>query len=215
MAAPVGEPSNPAEAALIAALSAFLGSPMAANAVYLPKALAARFTPLGLADKAVREAGRLALSVPLTGRGPSGSPTTLLSSTVRQVKVDEPTMRAQYILAAAKRLTTALAADVWAPAQRLEGNFLALHRKAGVNRLRAAGDLDKVATSDGPWLIWQTQHDSLVEADCRRLDGRMFTIDNLPDGQIPGAVHPNCRCFAIGMAGAVVNISPLGGIHVV
>lgn len=215
MAAPVGSLYNPAEDAAIAALAAFLGSPLASNATYLPRSLAARLDPLALADKAVREAGKLALSVPLTGRGPNGSPSTPLSTTVRDVKINEPTMRAQYILAASKRLTTALALNVWPQAQRLEGNFLKQHRKAGVNRLRAAGDLDSVATAQGPWLIWQTQHDSTVDPDCRRLDGRMFTIDNLPDGQIPGAVHPNCRCFAIGMSGAVRVISPLGGVHVV
>jgi hypothetical protein len=215
MASPVGTSFNPAEDAVVAALAAFLGSPMAANAVYLPKAVAGRLDTLGLADRAVREAGRLALSVPLTGRGPNGSPTTPTSTTVRQVKIDEPTMRAQYILAASKRLTSALALNVYPQAQRLEGNFLKMHRGAGVNRLRAAGALDSVAIASGPWLIWQTQHDSLVEADCKRLDGRMFTVDNLPDGQIPGAVHPHCRCFAIGMDAAVVNISPLGGMHVV
>lgn len=215
MAAPVGGLYNPAEDAVIAALAVFLGSPMATNAVYLPRSLAARLDPLALADKAVREAGKLALSVPLTGRGPYGSPTIPLSSTVRDVKINEPTMRAQYILAAAKRLTSALALNVYPQAARLEQNFLKMHRKAGVNRLRAAGDLDSVAIAEGPWLIWQTQHDSTVEPDCRALDGRMFTIDHLPDGQIPGAVHPYCRCYAIGMSGAVRNISPLGGMHVV
>jgi hypothetical protein len=215
VAAPVGEGYNPAEQALLAALSAFLGSPLASQATYLPQRLSDRFSPLGFAGRAVREAGRLALSVPLTGRGPNGSPVTPLTSTVRQVKVDEPMMRAQYVLAAAKRLTVAAGADVWAPAARLEGNFLKMHRAAGINRLRAAGALDRVAIADGPWLIWQTQHDSLVEADCARLDGSMFTVDNLPDGQIPGAVHPCCRCYATGMAGAVLDISPLGGMHVV
>ncbi|MCW2902586.1 MAG: hypothetical protein JWO67_4851 [Streptosporangiaceae bacterium] len=210
MAAPSGELFNPAEDALIDAVATFLGTPLASQATYLPKALAARFEPLGLAVKAVREAGRLALSVPLTGRGAHGSPTvSLMSSTARQVKADEPVMRAQYVLMAAKRLTKALALDVYPQAQRLEENYLKAHRVAGRNRLAAAIALDKVAVSDGPWLVWNTQRDTTVEPDCAALEGRVFTVDNLPNGNdIPGAVHSYCRCYATGFtSGAVVPIT--------
>lgn len=209
MATPTGELFNPVEDATTAALAAFYGSPAGKDATYLPKALAERLQALGLAAKAVRAAGRLALEPPLTGRGPYGSPTvSYLSSTARQVKADEPGMRAAYTLAAARRLTRAITLDVWAQAMRLESNYLGQHRHAGQNRLRAAVALDAVAAKDGPWLIWQTQRDNQVEQDCKALQGRVFTVDALPNGEIPGSVHPFCRCYATGLAsGAVVPIN--------
>lgn len=191
---------SPAEAAVVAAVAVFLASTAAVAAVALPAALTARLVALGLTPRAVRAAGRIVMAPPLTGRRRHGSPADR-STTTRAVGADEPEMRARYLLAAAKRLTKAAADGVFGPALRAERRHLEQHVEAGRNRARAAARLDQVAAKDGPWLVWHTQHDANVTADCAELDGTVFTVDNLPKGHIPGAVHPKCRCFATGLAG--------------
>lgn len=188
------EPSHPVEDAVIAALVAYFLTSAAVKAVFLPVKLAARLEGLGLAGKAVREAGRLALEPPLTGRGAHGLlvPTT----TARRVKNEEPLMRARYVLNAAKRLTRAITLGVYPQALRVEATYLKQHRQAGQNRLQAAKALDEVAAQFGLWLVWRTKRDNRVGPECAALEGRVFTLDNLPNGQIPGAVHPTCRCTA-------------------
>jgi SPP1 gp7 family putative phage head morphogenesis protein len=223
-----------AEIAVLAALAAYLATRLAVAAVFLPARLVGRLTALGLSARAVRDAGKLALEPPLTGRGRHGSPSPTppgtpppspsgaypgsppgpgpgspagaypgrpagspMTSTARQAKADEPTMRAQYILTAAKRLTRAQTLDVYDQALRLEQTYLDQHRGAGQNRVKAAQALDQVAIKHGPWLRWQTAGDSRVGPECAALAGVLFTIDNLPGGQLPGAVHPACRCKAV------------------
>lgn len=120
---------------------------------------------------------------------------------VRQVKASEPDRRAEYIVAAAERLTEAEKLGVGEQAERAEQRYTEMQRNAARNRLEAAAKLDKAAASaPNGWLIWETKRDSRVEAECAGLEGRVFTIDNLPkiDGRpaIPGAVHPRCRCEA-------------------
>lgn len=222
-----------AETAVLTALAAYLATRLAVAAVFLPKRLVDRLTSLGLSARAVRDAGKLALEPPLTGRGRHGSPSPTppgtppaspsgaypgsppgtgpespagaypgtpagspMTSTARQAKADEPTMRAQYILTAAKRLTRAQTLDVYDQALRLEQTYLEQHRGAGQNRVKAAQALDEIAAKHGPWLQWIAVLDQRTTPDCRALNGRLFTIDNLPNGQIPGAVHPRCRCRA-------------------
>jgi SPP1 gp7 family putative phage head morphogenesis protein len=222
-----------AEIAVLAALAAYLATRLAVAAVFLPTRLVGRLTALGLSARAVRDAGKLALEPPLTGRGRHGSPSATppgapppsatgaypgwsagaapgspaaahpgtpagspMTSTARQAKADEPTMRAQYILTAAKRLTRAQTLDVYDQALRLEQTYLDQHRHAGQNRVKAAQALDEIAAKHGPWLQWIAVLDHRTTPDCRALNGRLFTIDNLPNGQIPGAVHPRCRCRA-------------------
>jgi hypothetical protein len=183
---------NPAEDAVIAALVAWFLLSVGASGLSLPARLVARLVSLGLSVRAVRAAGKLALKPASTGNVVA-FPTT----TVRLVRDQEPTLRAQYLLNAAKRLTRALTLGTYEQATRLEDNYQRQYEAAAQNRVRAAIALDRVAVSNrGGWLIWRTQEDSRVESECRALAGRRFTLDNLPDGQLPGAVHPACRCFA-------------------
>lgn len=190
---------SPAEEAVIAALAVYFGSSAAIGATMLPAALVARLAALGISPKAVRAAGRITMAPPLTGRRRYGSPTSR-TSTVRAVATDEPLMRARYLVAAARRLTQALLDRApFDAALRQERRYLDQHRTAGRNRARAAAELDRVATEAGPWLRWHTVIDSRTDAECLALDGTVFTLDNLPGGLIPGAVHARCRCYATSM----------------
>lgn len=192
---------SPAEAAVVAALAVWFASTAAVTAVTLPGVLAARLVGLGLSTRAVRAATRIVMGPPLTGRRRHGSPTTR-TTTARAVGADEPEMRARYLLAAAKRLTTAALHGVFPQALRLERGYLDQHVQAGRNRARAAAALDRVAADHGPWLVWHTHHpdDGRVTPDCAVLDGAVFTVDNIPGGLPPGARHPRCRCYATGLA---------------
>lgn len=208
------------EAAVIAALVVFFASVSAVKATLLPVRLVNRLVALGLEPRAVRAAGRLAMAPPLTGRGRYGSPTRTTdpaTTTLRTVKAEEPLMRARYVLAASKRLTRAIRlskrtdqqkpkaegkpkskVDLFVAAVRVEKTYLDAHRKAGQNRARAAAAMDRVAAAAGPdgKLRWNTQRDNRVSPDCAVLEGRLFTADKPPNGLIPGAVHPRCRCYA-------------------
>jgi hypothetical protein len=196
--------------AVIAALALWLASKASLGAVYLPDLLFKRLVGLGLDGQSVRRAGWLGLSLPLPGRGPHGSPRhEAATTTVRKVKADEPELRAQYIVTAAERLSRAQQLGVYDAASRLESTYTDQQRAAAQNRIKAAQALDKAATgSASPWLTWRTKHDNRVEAECAALEGRVFTLDNLPtvDGRevMPGAVHVRCRCSAQPWSGSAL-----------
>lgn len=212
-----------AEAAVIAALMLYFASVAAVSATLLPARLVAKLTDLGLEPRAVRAAGRLAMAPPLTGRGRYGSPTAgATATTLRQVKAEEPLMRARYVLNAAERLTKALVlagkqaatqsstqgqSDEAAPkteslfvkAVRLEAQYMDQQRAAGQNRARAAKSLDRAAAEAGPdgKLRWVAVMDSRTTADCAALNGTLFTLDKPPVAGLPGMVHSRCRCGAV------------------
>lgn len=211
MAEPDQAPSHQtgAETAAVALLAAYFGSRDAVAAAVLPDRLVAALVALGLRRRAVVAAGRLAMAPPLTGRNRHGSPTVQSGATtslVRQVKADEPAARAQYVLAAAQRLTKALDAtntasagmDVFAAAVRLEAGYMSQQRQAGQNRAKAASALDRVFAEAGPNGKWQwvAQMDGSTTADCRALNGTLHPVGETANGLIPGSVHPQCRCTA-------------------
>lgn len=180
-------------------LAAWFGSPAAINATRLPPDLIAELVALGVSERAARKAGALALSVRLTGRSRYGSPAPYAGMPLtRRVAGEEPEMRARYVIAAARRLTE----DDSNAAVKREQNYLAMHVAAGRKRRAAAALVDVVASHSATgFMRWNTMHDNRVDSQCRALEGRLFTVDNLPDGQIPGAVHPRCRCYATAWGG--------------
>lgn len=183
--------------AVLAALALYFASAAAISAVTLPAGLMRRMVALGITPRAARAAAKMTMQPALTGRRRYGSPSSTPGmSTSRAVAADEPKMRAAYLLNAAERLDQADRDGAFVPARRMERSYLAAHSYAGRNRARAAAELDRVAAEHGPWLVWRTQRDSRVDPECGALEGTVFTIDNLPKGQIPGAVHPRCRCRA-------------------
>lgn len=183
--------------AIIALLVLWFGSSAAVSAVRLPANLVRQLVASGLSEKAVRAAARITMAPALTGRRRGGSPTPRPGMTAaRTVASEEPQMRAQYLVKASERLTEADQNGVFPQALRLEEHYLDQHTAAGRNRARAAAALDQVATEHGPYVVWLTRNDARVEADCRKLSGTVFTVDDPPllDGKpvIPGAVHPHC-----------------------
>jgi hypothetical protein len=198
------------EAALVA-LALFFASVTAVNATLLPALLVRRLTGLGLSARAVQAAGRLTLEPALTGRTRWGSPTVVdepapnpfgLASArrfgpptmVKRMAANEPTMRARYLLAAAKRLTRAAAEGRFTAGLRREQTYLAAHRRAGQRRAKAARAYD-VAAHGQLFMVWVTAGDSRVDPHCAALAGSVWSVDR-PPVPCPGAVHPWCRCVA-------------------
>lgn len=192
------------EAAVIAALAAWFATSTAIRAVALPAHLIAELVELGLPARAARAAGALALSVRLTGRSRHGAPAFSDGMPLtRLVAAEEPTMRAQYVVAAARRLALGATDDEFAAAKERDRRYLELHVAAGRKRRTAAAAVDEVAANSATgFLRWSTQQDDRVTPDCALLEGRLFTVDNLPGGAIPGAVHMRCRCYATAWGGA-------------
>jgi SPP1 gp7 family putative phage head morphogenesis protein len=182
------------EDAIVAALAAALLLRVPGLSFTWPARVKQRLVDdLGLSTKAVDKASELALAL----AQPPPVPYDFTTTTVARVQADAPTMAARYLVAAAKRLDTAQQFGQYDAGARLEDNYAAQANAAAANRLDAAKKLDATAaTSPSGYLIWRTQEDSRVEAECAALEGKIFTIDNLPGGKMPGAVHPNCRCYS-------------------
>lgn len=193
-------------AAVLAALVAYFASSAAIKATVLPKNLVDQLVAAGMNVRAARAAGRMALSVSMSGRSRYGAPTVPARSTwtgpgsaptpsmARRVAADEPTMRARYVINAAQRLTQVLIDGRFLPGLTQERTYLAAHVQAGQKRKTAARALDAVAAKHG-LLQWHTVMDDRTTEDCAKLDGKLFTIENPPG--LPGAMHPNCRCEAL------------------
>lgn len=184
---PPEEGLNPAELAMVDELAAYLASP-GTKAGVLPVGLRARMESLGLSRRAVTLMGRLVLEPPLTGRNRWGSPErsaiTDPVTMVRRVAGDEPTWRARYLLASAKRLTQA---DDLAAALTKERRYLLLHRQAGRQRRAGAMQVDRARKrSRTGLLIWQGGSCP----QCAPRDGTVLT----PGEQLP-PLHPGCACF--------------------
>jgi hypothetical protein len=168
--------------AVAAALAVWFGAPPT-DATQLPESLISLLTGLGVGESAAIEVGALAATAPVLGRGPDGSPAWLRRQpAVERVAADEPMHRARYVLAAARRDSPR------------EQQYFAAHVAAAVNRRDAARRIDGMGNQV---LRWTTVGDDRVHPDCRRLEGRLFTATNLPDGLVPGGVRVGCRCRAV------------------
>lgn len=183
---------NPVEEALIVALAAYLASSAAVSAVALPPALVGRLTSMGLAPRAVRKAGRLTLDPPLTGRNRWGSPTPPTpgdgASLARMVAADEPIWRARYLMAAARRLTAAIARREFTRAVTKERRYLRQHRAAGQRRRAGAQQADRArARSRSGLLVWEGG----TCPDCEPRNGRVFRPG---EWQLP-PLHNSCGCY--------------------
>lgn len=201
--AAVTQDPTASQRAVLEALAVWFGSPDAIAATELPEHLIDLLVEIGIDRRVAEEVGEVTATPRLTGRTRYGSPAPSDGMTVlRMVASQEPEMRARYVLAACLRLTEALGAEdyagepgEYAHALTKERHYLAQHVGAGRNRRAAAKRVDEVA-AEYPYLVWRTMRDSRVDGRCAMLEGRVFTADHLPDGQIPGAVHPRCRCRA-------------------
>lgn len=191
------------ETALLAALTLWFGSKDAIAATELPDDLVTQLTEAGLNHQVVTTVGRMVLNKPLSGRSRYGAPSPFDGMlATRRVASEEPEMRAQYLLAAARRLSAALAGGTYAAALIMERRYLQMHVVVGRGRRAAARAVDAVAEKHpNRLLVWHTQQDTRVESRCAALEGRLFTVGNPPGGEYPGAVHPRCRCYATAWGG--------------
>jgi len=177
--------------ALVALLTAWFASQPAIAATALPDDLVAALVARGFTQRAAIEAGELGSDPTMAGRSRYGAPAVKPNMTTqRRVATEEPELRARYVVAAAERLTDADDYDV---ALAREKTYRDQHVAAGRNRRKAARELDRVAaTSKTGWLVWRCGDHP--EPECKALNNRIFTVDNPPG--IPGAMHPNCKCWS-------------------
>lgn len=190
------------DADLLADLTDWFGSQPAIAATELPDDLVAKLVARGYTHQAVMEAGRLASSPSMSGRSRYGSPAARDGMTaVRRVGVEEPRLRAQFVIASAHRLTEATADDRFSAQVEDEQRYRDMHVAMGRKRRQAARQADQAASeSPGGWLVWRTA--AKPEAICRALSGRIFSPDNPPGGLYPGAAHLNCKCHVEAWTGA-------------
>lgn len=204
---PDDEPGiSPAEDAVVDSLATFLLEVQLVASTAVPLYLLLR---LGISKRAAQMTFRLARSPELPRLVRPRTDTALA-----QVNREEARIRARYLLGAAKRLAASLKlGGSPGAAWRAEQRHFQQHIDAARNRRRAARQVDRLA-QNSPWMTWQTAADARVEADCRALAGRLFSVAQPPklNGRTvwPGMVHPHCRCTA-----APFGTTPHGRLAVV
>lgn len=119
--------------------------------------------------------------------------------------------RAQYLLAAARRITRQLGTDrspdAVAGAIRRELQYWRQHVHAGTQREQAAAVADSTAAQHGApvraggkpvtVLGWHAVLDSRTDPQCRAANGKNWILERPPRIGIPGTVHPACRCIPV------------------
>lgn len=119
--------------------------------------------------------------------------------------------RAQYLLAAARRITQQLGTDrspdAVAGAISRELQYWRQHVQAGTRREQAAALADSTATTGGvpvqaggkpvTVLGWRAVIDNRTDAACRAANGKNWILQRPPRIGIPGTVHPACRCMPV------------------
>lgn len=189
------------DAALAVAIAALLALLLLGGvAGGISVALASLKARFALTSAAVQALGAVLALVtehpsPLTG---------VIGPASEQVSRMNAARRAQYVIAASKRVLAAarearakgepVVAAVRAQLNR-ERKFYEMHQAAMWNRARAAGQVDLEAAAHGRLLSWNTVLDERTSAECRAADRKNFYADRMPDIGWPGGVHPFCRCF--------------------
>lgn len=112
--------------------------------------------------------------------------------------------RAQFVLAAARRVTSALAeahsrnqpaGQALADAISAERRYYAQHLMAMWARNKAAAAIDSAAMLHGRLLGWNTVITPTTTAECLAADRHNFLADQMPPIGWPGLAHPGCRCY--------------------
>jgi hypothetical protein len=197
---PVQQPpsglDDPALAVAVASILAGAGGPAVAVAGAVA-GLAARFA---LTAAAVQALGAV-MSVVLDHPPPV---TGVIGAASRQTARINMARRAQYVIAAAKRVMGA-ARDARAKGEPAgaairaqlakERRWYEMHQAAMWNRARAAGQTDMAAAEHGNLLGWLTRIDDRTSAECRAASGKNYYASRMPDIGFPGSVHPSCRCM--------------------
>lgn len=164
---------------------------------------------IGIPTSILLPVWRAAMSHP-TKFGPP--PTSEVPTAATESSRLESTYRAQYILAASRRVQAAVRAGTpQADALRDEQRFYNQHLEATVNRAKAAGQVDTMAKRYGDLVGWYAKMDARTSAECKAANGKNFNASVRPPIGYPGSVHPACRCKAgkpHGTRATVYNIKP-------
>jgi hypothetical protein len=129
--------------------------------------------------------------------------TGVIGEASRQTSRMNTARRAQYVVAAAKRVLGAArdarakgesVKDAFRDALATERRYYLMHLAAMKNRANAAAETDKAAAKYGNLLGWKAKMDDRTSAECRIANGQNYYASSIPDIGIPGAVHPSCRC---------------------
>lgn len=175
-----------------AALIAIIAGAMAMGASV--QATANTLSPVvGIPAPSLTLALLIATSKPTT----YGIATLPSASALSEAQGLEATYRAQYVLAASRRVQSALEAGT--PREQVltkERVYFQQHLDAIANRRKSAKQVDAMAQRYGDLLGWYAKMDSRTSAECRAANGKNFNASTRPPIGYPGSVHPNCRCKA-------------------
>lgn len=187
---------DPALAIAVAAILAGVGGP-ALTAAAAVASLKVRFVLTAAALSALGAVLNVVMQHPPPVTG-------VIGAASEQTSRMNAARRAQYVIAAAKRVMGA-ARDARAKGEPVIGavrgqlateqRYYSQHQAAMWSRARAAGQTDMAAAEHGDFLGWNTILDSRASAECRAADGWNYYASSMPDIGYPGAVHPRCRCF--------------------
>jgi hypothetical protein len=129
--------------------------------------------------------------------------TGVIGEASRQTARMNTARRAQYVIAASKRVLGA-AREARAKGEPVmaaiadqlarERRFYAQHQAAMRNRANAAAETDKAAAKYGNLLGWLAKKDDRTSPECYAASGKNYYASHMPDIGFPGAVHPSCRC---------------------
>lgn len=161
------------------------------------KATATKLSPLvGIPVEALLPVVVIGLSKPMKYSGPVVRNATVNAPATENYSNLEYTYRAQYILAASRRVAAASRMGKREQALQAEQRYFNQHLQATENRHRAATQVDKERIRHGDTLGWYAKMDSITSAECKAANGRNFQASKIPPIGYPGAVHPHCRCRA-------------------
>lgn len=188
---------DPALAIAVAAVLAGIGGP--AVTVAAAASLQVRFALTAAAVSALGAVLNVvtAYPPPVTGVIGAASAQTARMNLAR---------RAQYVTAAARRVTAAVTegrakgepAGAAALAQlATERRYYEMHQQAMWNRAAAAGQTDMAAAEHGNLLGWLAMRSAGTSAECRAASGKNYYASSMPDIGYPGSVHPHCRCLPV------------------
>ncbi|WP_190824672.1 structural protein [Saccharopolyspora pogona] len=215
MTAPTTEQQPPdgqalEDAAIVAGLAVLLASaatvpPLAAIVALLMRPPKQRGEP-----KVSRTAATVAARLVLQQRQPPATPTGAAGRQMQRLNIQR---RAQFLLAAARRITrqigTNRSKEAVVKALQAERRYWQQHVEASAKRERAASLVDSTAEREGvrqpatpggkvgTVVGWHATLDDRTDPDCRAAHGKNFIVERPPRIGLPGAVHPACRCVPV------------------
>lgn len=171
-----------------------------AVATILAATSAAVVTPALLASLATVGISAAAASAALTLTGAPSAVTVLpvAGPALIATAASENFYRAAYLVAAAGRIQASLDRGLTVKqAVALELPNTAAHLNAQRNRAQVAATVDQASKAHGYTLGWQAHMDTKTSAECRRANGKNFSVLSRPLIGWPGSVHPHCRCAPV------------------